>query len=54
MKEKEIVVKKTTAKYACGHECEINLSGGKKSCRKKKLQRKLEKSPCHECYSKPA
>ena len=41
----------TKAKYSCGHEQNIRLTGSEKD-KKKKLAKKLEKSKCRECYSK--
>lgn len=41
----------TKAKYSCGHEQNIRLTGSERD-KEKKLAKKLEKSTCRECYRK--
>jgi hypothetical protein len=41
----------TRAKYSCGHEQDIRLTGSMRD-KEKKLAGKLAKSKCRECYSK--
>jgi len=47
--KKEKAPKMTKVKYSCGHEQEINLTGSK-MVRQKKMERKMLKSICHDCY----
>jgi lipocalin len=41
----------TTAKYSCGHEQNIRLTGSQRD-KEKKLALKLAKGKCRECYGK--